>query len=92
MDGLLGRLLEAPVAGQPVGKDTDQWMRITALQSDGIPIGFTTYRPADLTGMYPIWREFAFNVGDVDMPPVGIPMGPRHFSIYARSTFPVTSF
>jgi hypothetical protein len=63
-------------------------MRVTALQSDGIPFGFTTYRPADLTGLYPIWRQFVLNVGDVDMPPIGVPMGPRHFSLNARPPFP----
>lgn len=91
MDGLLGRLLGKPVAGQPVGRDTEQWMKITADQVEGIPIGFTTYRPADLTGLYPEWRMFVDNVGDVDMPPVGIPMGPRHFSIDARPPFPGTA-
>lgn len=56
-------------------------MRVTALQSEGIPIGFTTYRSPDITGRNPEWRQtFAFNYGDIDDPPVGIPMGPRHFS------------
>lgn len=86
--GLLGRLLGRPTAPQPVGEDEEQWMRVTALQSDGIPFGFTTYRPADLTGFHPEWREFANNVGDVDDAPVGIPMGPRHRSINARPTWP----
>jgi hypothetical protein len=54
-------------------------MRIVALQTDGIPIGFTTYRPSDLTGFQPAWFEFVYNSGDIDMPPIGIPMGPRHF-------------
>lgn len=81
MDGLLGQLLGEPTEPQPVGEDDRQWMQVTALQSDGIPFGFTTYRPADLTGRYPEWREFAINVGDVDLPPIGVPMGPRHFNI-----------
>lgn len=64
-------------------------MQITALQSDGIPFGFTTYRPSDVTGTAPRWRQtFAFNYGDVDDAPIGIPMGPRHFSINARPPFP----
>lgn len=81
MDGLLGELLGLPVRPQPVGRDDKQWMRVTALQSDGIPFGFTTYRPADLTGFRPEWYDFANNTGDVDMPPLGIIMGPRHFGI-----------
>lgn len=56
-------------------------MEVVALQTDGIPIGFTTYRPADLTGFYPVWRDFVLNTGDVDLPPVGYPMGPRHFRV-----------
>jgi hypothetical protein len=91
MDGLLGRLLGKPDPGQPVGRDEEQWVPSKADQTAGIPFGFTTYRPADLTGMYPIWREFAYNVGDVDMPPIGVPMGPRHFSILATSPFPGTA-
>ena len=64
-------------------------MRVVALQSEGIPFGFTTYRPSDLTGVYPLWRQtFAYNIGDIDDPPVGIPMGPRHFSINARPPYP----
>ena len=86
--GLLGRLLHEPTSSQPVGEDKEQWMRVTALQSDGIPFGFTTYRPADLTGFYPEWRQFSYNVGDVDLPPVSIPMGPRHFSILAQPPWP----
>lgn len=81
MYGLLGQLLGDPEPAQPVGEDTEQWQQVTALQSDGIPFGFTTYRPADLTGFYPQWREFAINVGDVDQPPLGVPMGPRHFMV-----------
>ncbi|MGZ4530812.1 MAG: hypothetical protein ACXVXP_00500 [Mycobacteriaceae bacterium] len=88
MYGLLGEELESPTPAQPVGGDHHQWMRTTAMQVEGIPFGFTTYRPADLTGMYPEWREFVDNVGDVDMPPIGVPMGPRHFSINARPPFP----
>ncbi len=57
-------------------------MQVTALQSDGIPIGFTTYRPADTSGFYPEWRQtMAYNIGDIDDAPVGIPMGPRHFRV-----------
>jgi hypothetical protein len=85
MDGLLGQLLGHPEDAQPVGGDHEQPMRVTALQSDGIPFGFTTYRPADLTGFYPEWRQWTMNVGDVDLPPVSIPMGPRHYSINART-------
>jgi hypothetical protein len=55
-------------------------MKVTALQVDGIPIGFTTLRPADISGMRPQWYEFAYNVGDIDNAPIGIPMGPRHFN------------
>lgn len=88
MDGLLGELLEDPTASQPVGGDHDQWMRTTALQIEGIPFGFTTYREADITGFNPAWRQFAINYGDIDMPPIQIPMGPRHFSVNARPPFP----
>lgn len=56
-------------------------MEVVALQTDGIPIGFTTYRPADLSGLNPAWVEFVINSGDVDLPPIGIPMGPRHRSV-----------
>ena len=87
MYGLLGGLAGPPEPPKPAG-DEAYHMQITALQSDGIPVGFTTYRPADLTGFYPQWREFVYNVGDVDMPPIGVPMGPRHFSIFATSPFP----
>ncbi len=83
MYGLLGSALGSPSESQPVGED-DQFMRVTALQTEGFSINFTTYRPADLTGMHPEWRQFAYNVGDVDTAPVGVPMGPRHRSIYAR--------
>lgn len=79
MYGLLGRLLGKPTQNQPAGKDIEQWMRVTAEQTDGIPFGFTTYRPADLSGRRPEWAEFVNNEGDVDDPPVGIPMGPRHY-------------
>lgn len=78
--GLLGRLLGRPSPQQPVGEDKEQWMKVTALQVDGIPIGFTTLRPADISGMRPQWYEFAYNVGDIDNAPIGIPMGPRHFN------------
>lgn len=80
VEGLLGRLLGLPTPPQPLGEDHNQ-MRSVALQADGIPIGFTTYRPADITGLRPIWYEFANNVGDVDAPPIGVPMGPRHFNV-----------
>ena len=81
---LVGRLLEAPTKIQPVGMDVRQWIpKAIALQIDGIPIGWSTYRPADLTGRFPIWREFVRNIGDVDTAPVGIPMGPRHFRVLA---------
>jgi hypothetical protein len=86
--GLLGGLADKNgEAAKPSGEEA-YWMEVTALQTEGRPVGFTTYRPSDLTGFYPIWREFAINVGDVDMPPIGIPMGPRHFSINARAPFP----
>lgn len=87
MDGLLGGLAGKVSPPKPAG-DEAYHMRVVALQTDGIPIGFTTYRPADLTGLYPEWREFAFNVGDVDDPSIGVPMGPRHFSINARPPYP----
>lgn len=77
--GLLGRLLRRPSPPKPGGDDTSQVMRASALQVDGIPIGFTTYRLADISGMRPKWYEFSFNVGDIDNAPIGIPMGPRHF-------------
>jgi hypothetical protein len=83
MDGLLGGLAGKREAAKPTGKEA-YWMEIVADQDNGLPIGFTTYRAADLTGFYPRWREFTTNIGDVDMPPVGIPMGPRHFSINAK--------
>jgi hypothetical protein len=82
--GLLGQELERPTKAQPVGGDHEQFLPATVDQTAGFPIAFTTYRPADLTGLYPIWREFTTNIGDVDMPPIGIPMGPRHFSITAK--------
>lgn len=77
--GLLGRLLGLPSPPQPVGEDKQQWMKVTANQTDGIPFGFTTVRPADITGRRPAWYEFTYNVGDIDAPPLGVPMGPRHF-------------
>lgn len=84
VEGLLGRLLKRPTQIQPAGKDTEQWLKATALQAEGKPIGFTTYRPADLSGQRPWWYEFVVNVGDVDTAPINIPMGPRHFSVLAR--------
>lgn len=88
MDGLIGGLAGKQSAAKPTGKEA-YWMRIVANQVEGIPIGFTTYRPADLTGQYPYWRQVFYNIGDVDMPPVGIPMGPRHFSVVAQDPFPL---
>lgn len=88
MYGLLGRELGKPKRDQPVGEDHDQWMKVTALQTEGIPIGFTTYRRPDITGRFPEWYQtFTRNYGDVDQPPIGIPLGPRHFSINARVPF-----
>lgn len=84
MYGLLGRILGKPTHPQPSGRDLGQWMKVTAEQTDGIDIQFTTWRPPDLTGMYPIWREIVKNIGDIDTFPVGVPMGPRHFSIHAK--------
>jgi len=84
VEGLLGRLLRRPTHPQPVGEDVEQWMKVTALQTDGIDIHFTKYRPSDITGQRPIWYEFVYNLGDIDLPPIGIPMGPRHFGITAR--------
>lgn len=80
VEGLLGRLLGRPSSLQPAGADHNQ-MRVSALQTDGKDIKFTRFRPADITGLRPVWYEFANNVGDIDAPPIGIPMGPRHFSI-----------
>jgi hypothetical protein len=54
-------------------------MKVTALQTEGIPFGFTTFRPSDISGRRPEWYEFAYNVGDIDNPPIQLPMGPRHF-------------
>lgn len=76
--GLLGRLLGLPSPQQPEGEDK-QYMKVTANQTDGIPFGFTTFRPSDISGRRPKWYEFSYNVGDVDLPPLGVPMGPRHF-------------
>lgn len=88
MYGLLGGLADEASSPKPAG-DEPYHMRLTALQSEGIPFGFTTYRPPDITGFNPEWRQtFALNYGDVDDPPVGIPMGPRHFSINARPPYP----
>lgn len=87
MDGLLGGLDGKSSPAKPAGQEA-YWMEVVALQTDGIPFGFTTYRPADLTGLRPAWYEFAVNSGDVDEPPVGIPMGPRHFSIHAQPAWP----
>jgi hypothetical protein len=80
---ILSFLLDRPTQNQPVGRDVKQWRRVTALQVEGFSIAWTPYRPADLTGARPVWYQFAVNVGDVDTTPVGIPMGPRHFSIDA---------
>jgi hypothetical protein len=88
MAGLLGRELDSPTQAQPVGGDHLQFIRSTALQVEGSPVGFTTYRPADITGTRPVWEQFVRNYGDIDDAPVGIPMGPRHFSILARSPMP----
>lgn len=84
--GLLGQELDYPTPAQPVGGDHEQFLPSKADQTAGIPIGFTTYRPADITGMHPEWNQFQTNYGDIDMPPIGIPMGPRHFSIHAKPT------
>jgi len=81
VESLLGRLLGRPTAPQPVGKDTEQWMRVSALQTEGLDIHWTPYRPADITGARPVWYEFANNVGDIDAAPVVIPLGPRHRTI-----------
>lgn len=82
VEGLVGRLLGLPNQMQPVGEDTKQWIpRAIDLQIHGFSIHWTPYRPSDITGRFPVWREFSFNVGDIDFAPVGIPMGPRHFKI-----------
>jgi hypothetical protein len=80
VEGLLGQLLGRPTPHQPVGED-HEWMRVSALQVDGIDIGWTPFRPADSSGAQPIWNEFVNNVGDIDTPPIQIPLGPRHRSI-----------
>lgn len=88
MYGLLGGLAGKAEPPKPAG-DEAYHMRVTALQSEGIPFGFTTYRQPDITGTAPLWRQvFALNYGDIDDAPVTIPMGPRHFSINARPPFP----
>lgn len=85
VEGLLGRLLKRPSVSKPAGDDRSQQMRVSALQTEGLPIGFTTYRPSDISGRRPLWYgEFAVNVGDIDNAPIGIPMGPRHFGIVPR--------
>jgi hypothetical protein len=84
MYGLLGGLAGKVGPSKPAG-DEAYHMRVTALQSEGRPIGFTTYRRSDITGLNPEWQQvFVRNYGDIDDAPVGIPMGPRHFSINAR--------
>lgn len=88
MAGLLGRELDRPTQAQPVGGDRLQFIRPTALQAEGMPVGFTTYRAADVTGARPEWEQFVRNYGDIDEAPIGVPMGPRHFSIFARSPMP----
>jgi hypothetical protein len=80
MYGLLGGLAGKVSPPKPTG-DEAYHMRVVALQSDGIPIGFTTYRPSDLTGFRPAWYEFVVNSGDVDLPPIGVPMRARHFKV-----------
>jgi hypothetical protein len=88
MFGLLGGLAGKSEPSKPTGKEA-YWMEVTANQSDGIPVGFTTYRRPDITGQFPEWfQTFVKNYGDVDDPPVGVPMGPRHRSITARSPMP----
>lgn len=88
MFGLLGGLAGKRGAAKPTGEEA-YWMQVTALQTDGRPIGFTTYRPSDITGFQPEWMQtIVKNYGDVDLPPIGIPMGPRHFSVSARPPFP----
>ena len=83
VESILSFLLEKPTPVQPVGRDVRQWNRVTALQTEGISISWTPFRPADLSGKRPVWYEFVVNVGDIDTAPVGVPMGPRHFSINA---------
>lgn len=88
--GLLGRELDAPTKSQPVGGDHVQFLPSVADQVQGIPIGFTTYRAPDITGRFPEWYQtMVKNYGDIDEPPVGIPMGPRHFNIQGRIPMPV---
>lgn len=82
--GLLGRLLGRSSPPKPGGDDTSQVMRASALQIDGIPFGFTTYRPSDASGLRPAWYEFSVNSGDIDNAPIGVPMGPRHFSALGK--------
>lgn len=80
MYGLIGGLAGKPEPPKPAG-DEAYHVRVVALQTDGIPIGFTTYRPSDLSGFKPAWNDFVYNTGDVDLPPLGIPMGRRHRSV-----------
>lgn len=87
MYGLLGGLAGKADPPKPSGEEA-YWMLVTALQTDGIPVGFTTYREPDITGLNPYWRQFELNYGDIDMPPIGIPMGPRHRSIFTVDSFP----
>lgn len=83
VEGLLGRLLGRPSPSQPLGED-DQQMQIVALQTDGIPFGFTRSRPTDVTGTRPAWYEFGTNAGDIDDIPQGVPMRDRHFKVPTR--------
>lgn len=80
MYGLLGGLAGKPEPPKPAGDEADH-MQVVALQTDGIPIGFTRYRPSDLTGFFPAWHDFVNNTGDTDLPPIGVPMGSRHRSV-----------
>lgn len=88
MYGLLGGVAGKRDAAKPTGEEA-YWMEVTALQTEGIPVGFTTYRRPDITGTQPEWYQtFVKNYGDIDDPPIGIPMGPRHRSIDATSPMP----
>lgn len=85
--GLLGRELDRPTKNQPVGGDHGQFLPAYSQQVEGIPFGFTVYREPDVTGRHPWWyQSFTKNYGDIDQPPVGVPMGPRHFSYKAQTS------
>jgi hypothetical protein len=78
--GLWGKISGQKTDPQPAGEDKSNPMQVTALQTEGIPIQFTTYRPSSIDGG-PIWREFVKNIGDVDTLPIQASLLPRQMKV-----------